>query len=135
MKGRHADDAGRGLGLHAIALILPPIFLRSRSTRDRLPSASERLPPDFCWIPMTMAKKFASGDRHPLGQRSTASPTVRPMVCASMMRRNSRAHRLGRLACDDAQAVAERQAGLDAAHDDVDGVRKLVDELVRGGAS
>ena len=44
-----------------IAWILAFIFLRSRSTRDRLPSASERLPPDFCWMPTTMPKKFASG--------------------------------------------------------------------------
>jgi len=28
---------------------LSAIFLRSRSTLERLPSASERLPPDFCW--------------------------------------------------------------------------------------
>ena len=44
-----------------IAWILAFIFLRSRSTRDRLPSASERLPPAFCWIEMTMPKKLASG--------------------------------------------------------------------------
>ena len=37
------------------------IFLRSRSTLERLPSASERLPPDFCWIDTTMPKKLASG--------------------------------------------------------------------------
>ena len=30
-----------------IALILPFIFLRSRSVRDRLPIASDRLPPAF----------------------------------------------------------------------------------------
>ena len=44
-----------------IAWILPFIFLRSRSTWERLPSASERLPPAFCWMVMTMAKKFTSG--------------------------------------------------------------------------
>jgi len=31
-----------------IACTFMAIFLRSRRTRDRLPSASERLPPDFC---------------------------------------------------------------------------------------
>ena len=30
------------------ALTLPLIFLRSRITRERLPKASVRLPPDFC---------------------------------------------------------------------------------------
>ena len=44
-----------------IARILACMRLRSRSTRDRLPSASERLPPDFCWIETTMPKKFGSG--------------------------------------------------------------------------
>ena len=44
-----------------IAWILAFIFLRSRSTCDRLPSASDRLPPAFCWIAITMPKKFASG--------------------------------------------------------------------------
>ena len=52
--------------------------------RERLPSASDRLPPAFCWIAMTMPKKFASGDRDPLVElarrlrrsacRSPASP-------------------------------------------------------------
>jgi tight adherence protein B len=44
-----------------MACIFPFIFLRSRSTRERLPSASDRLPPDFCWIEITMPKKLASG--------------------------------------------------------------------------
>ncbi len=47
-----------------------------------------------------------------------------------MMMRNSDFNGSLRLACDDAQAIAERQAGADAAHDDVDGVRQLEDELV-----
>jgi hypothetical protein len=44
-----------------IAWIFSFIFLRSRSTLERLPSASARLPPDFCWIAITMPKKLASG--------------------------------------------------------------------------
>src|SRR6185295_963086 len=43
-----------------IALILPRSRLRSRSTPARLASASDRLPPDFCWIVITMPKKFTS---------------------------------------------------------------------------
>src|SRR5204862_2379683 len=38
--------------------------------------------------------------------------------------------RLGRLQRDDLQAIEQRQAGLDAAHDDVDGIGKRVEELV-----
>ena len=38
--------------------------------------------------------------------------------------------RLGAFAGDDRQAFVERQARLDAAHDDVDGVGELGDELV-----
>ena len=44
-----------------IAWIFAFIFLRSRSTRDRLPSASDRLPPARCWMKITMPKKLASG--------------------------------------------------------------------------
>ena len=44
-----------------MATILAFIFLRSRSTFERLPSASERLPPALVWMAITMPKKFASG--------------------------------------------------------------------------
>src|SRR5215471_7509878 len=43
-----------------IALILPARRLRSRNTPERLLSASERLPPAFPWIVMTIAKKLTS---------------------------------------------------------------------------
>ena len=46
------------------------------------------------------------------------------------MARNSRLDRLRRFGGDHLQAVEQRQAGLDAAHDDVDGVRKSVEKLV-----
>jgi hypothetical protein len=48
-------------------LIFAFIFLRSRSTLDKLPRASERLPPVFVWIAITIAKKFTSAK----GIRST----------------------------------------------------------------
>ena len=51
-----------------------------------------------------------------------------PMVWVSMMARNS----LLRARCvagDDPHAFEQRQAGLDAAHDDVDGVGKPLQEL------
>ena len=53
-----------------------------------------------------------------------------PTVCDSTTVWNSLLHRLLRLVRDDAQAIAERQARLDAAHDDVDGVGEIVQELV-----
>src|SRR5207344_1412017 len=40
-----------------------------------------------------------------------------------------RAYRFQRLGSDDPQRIAERQAGFDAADDDVDGVGEPVDEL------
>ncbi|MNL79479.1 hypothetical protein D3C87_2060930 [compost metagenome] len=42
------------------AWILSRILRRSRRTRERFASVSERLPPVFCWIAITMPKKFAS---------------------------------------------------------------------------
>jgi hypothetical protein len=56
-----------------MARILASIFLRSRSTLERLPSASERLPPERDWMMMTMAKKFASASGMRSGSRDTAS--------------------------------------------------------------
>ena len=112
-----------------MAWILAFIFLRSRSTRDRLPSASDRLPPAFCWIAMTMPKKFASGHRDALVELA-AGLAERD---ADRLRLDDRAElaldRLGRVGGDDAQAVEQRQTGLDAAHDDVDGIGKCLQEL------
>ena len=105
-----------------IAWILAFIFLRSRSTRERLPSASDRLPPAFCWMLMTMPKKFASGS----GMRSIELGAGLADRHADRLRLDDRAelaaHRLRRFAGDDLEAVEQRQARLDAAHDDVDGI-------------
>ena len=77
-----------------MARILAFIFLRSRSTLERLSSASDRLPPVRDWMAMTMAKKFAS---------------------ASGMRSGSRVDRLGerqaeRLVLDDFAELASAPA-------------------------
>ena len=61
--------------------------------------------------------------------RSKASASGTPTRCCSTSSVNSLADRLRRLAGDDGQALDQRQARLDAAHDDVDGVGELVDEL------
>ena len=42
------------------ALIFPCRRLRSRRTAERLPSASDRLPPDLSWTLITIPKKFTS---------------------------------------------------------------------------
>ena len=47
-----------------IALILPSSRLRSRSTPARLPSASDRLPPDLAWMVITMAEEAHFGGGH-----------------------------------------------------------------------
>src|SRR6266513_912394 len=72
-----------------IAWIFSAIFLRSRSTLERLPRASDRLPPDFCWIAITMPKKFASGTGIRSNRRAQASPSGMPIAWVSMMARNS----------------------------------------------
>ena len=72
-----------------IAWIFSFIFLRSRSTLERLPSASDRLPPDFCWIAITMPKKLASGSGIRSKSRAQASPSGMPIVWVSMIARNS----------------------------------------------
>ena len=63
-----------------IAWIFPAIFLRSRRTLERFARASERLPPDFAWMLITMAKKLTSdtGTRSCIFMR--ASPRERPRV-------------------------------------------------------
>ncbi len=72
-----------------IAPILAFIFLRSRSTRERLPSASDRLPPAWPWMAMTIAKKLVSATGTRCAMRSTASGSVRPIVVACTTLRNS----------------------------------------------
>src|SRR5215510_8752087 len=59
--GKQAMIEAEALASIDIAWILDFIFLRSRSTLERLPSASDRLPPAFCWMEITMPKKLASG--------------------------------------------------------------------------
>ena len=104
------------------------IFLRSRSTRERLPSASERLPPACDWIWMTMPKKLASVQRHGFGHAQGRIGDGQ----AHLLRIDDAAklgpHRLRRFAGDQAHGVVQRQAGFDGAHDDVERVWKFVEE-------
>ena len=51
------------------------------------------------------------------------------MVCVSMMARNSLRTGSGGVGGDQLEAVEQRQAGLDAANDDVDGIRKRVEKF------
>ena len=55
--GREAMMPAEARASDDSALIFSPIIRRARSTADRLPSASARLPPVFCWMAMTMVKK------------------------------------------------------------------------------
>ena len=48
-----------------------------------------------------------------------------PTVWVSMMRAEFAADRLVGIGGDQLEAVEQRQAGLDAANDDVDGVREM----------
>ena len=87
--GRQPMIIAEALASIDMAWIFAFIFLRSRSTRDRLPSASDRLPPDFCWIEMTMPKKFASATGMRSYSLTQASPSGRPNDWVSTMARNS----------------------------------------------
>ena len=81
------------------------------------------------WMVMTMAKKFASASGMRSGSRPTASASGMPSVWSSTISWNSERDRLLRFRGDHLQAVDQRQAGLDAAHDHVDGVGEFVAEL------
>ena len=118
-----------------IAWIFSAIFLRSRSTFDRLPSASERLPPDFCWIAITMPKKFASGSGIRSYSRAQASPSGMPIAWVSMIALNSLRQRLRCVGGDHLDRIEQRQAGLDAAHDHVDRVGQSLQEIASRDAS
>lgn len=61
MMGSEPMMAAEAFASMDMAEIFPRIFLRSRMTLDRLDRTSERLPPAFCWMLMTMPKKLASG--------------------------------------------------------------------------
>ncbi len=71
------------------ACTLAFIFLRSRSTLARFPSASDRLPPAWLWMVMTIAKKLTSGSGIVCIMRTQASGMLSPICCDSTTRRNS----------------------------------------------
>ena len=108
-----------------MAWIFAFIFLRSRSTRERLPSASDRLPPLFCWMKITMPKKLASATRHALVKLDAGVAEGHADSLALDDGAEFTFHRLLRVGDDNIQAVHQRQAGFDAAHDDIDGVREM----------
>ena len=128
--GRAPSTAADALASADSACTLACSRLRSRSTPDRLPSASDRLPPACCWMAMTMAKKRTSGSGMRTIMRSKHSASGTPTRCCSTSSVNSPAIGCGDFARDDAEALVQRQARLDAAHDHVDGVGELVGELV-----
>ena len=113
-----------------MATILPFIFLRSRTTLERLPIASARLPPDFCWMRDDDGEEIRLGDRHALVELADAVAERQPERLRLDDGAELGPHRLLRLVGDDAQAIAERQARAHAAHDDVHGVRQLVEKPV-----
>ena len=107
------------------ALIFSRISLRARSTAERLPSASARLPPVFG------LNRQHDGEEAQLRRRHALVHLLKALI-------DGHAHgdvldqalelgpqRRRALAGDDPQAVVHRQAGLDAAHDDVDGVGEV----------
>ena len=87
------------------APIFSRIIFRARSTADRFDSASARLPPDFCWISRTVAKKFSSGS----GIRSTIffipSSIDTPIDWSSTRRANS-----GPIGSGDSRAMIFRHS-------------------------
>ena len=113
-----------------MATILPFIFLRSRKTLERLDKSLRETAAGLLLDGDDDAEEIRFGDRHPLEQlaaRLTDRDAERLLLDDVP---ELRLHRLGRFVGDDTQAVAERQARLHAAHDDVHGVREFVDEAL-----
>ncbi len=113
------------------ALIFSRISLRARSTAERLPSASARLPPVFAWIVHDDCEEAQLRRRHAL-VHALQRLIERPCPCRNVL---DQALELGPSGAGLSramilQAVVHRQAGLDAAHDDVDGVGEVEGELL-----
>ena len=102
---------------------------RSRSTVERLLSASDRLPPACCWMATTICRNFTSGN----GMRVVSLLERFAQRYADALLLDDLAELAGQrllaLARDDGQALVQRQARLHAAHDDVDRIRQLGEEL------
>ena len=81
--------AGGRLGLHRHGLDFLGHLLAVAQHLGQVAEASDRLPPDFCWIEITIPKKFASGTGMRSNNREQASPSGMPIACVSMIARNS----------------------------------------------
>src|SRR5829696_2468239 len=122
------DDRRRGLGLHAHRLDpaghLAAVAQHPRQVAEGLGEIAAR----FLLDRDHDAEEVRLGDRHALEQLRHRVGDRYPKRLRVDDRPELAAQRLLGLAGDHAHAVAERQPGLDAAHDHVDGVRKLLQE-------
>ena len=129
MNGSAPMMAAEALASIESACTLAFIFLRSRSTRERLPSASERLPP-ACGLDLDDDAEeagFRAGHRLDHAQRGFRNGQ------ADLLRFDDAAelglHRFLRFVGDQPDAVIERQARFDRADDDVERVGEFVQKL------
>ena len=114
-----------------IALIFSAIFLRSRSTLERLPSASDRLPPDSSAGSRSRCRRsWLRGSASARSSRVQASAERHADRLGLDDGVEFAAERLGRVGGDHLDRFEQRQAGLDAAHDDVDGVGSAAQEFL-----
>ena len=123
-----ADDGGRGLGLHAhrldLALHLLAVAQHGREVAERLRHRAAGLGLDADDDGEEVRLRHGHAVVHLLQSRRDGDAGRLALDDAGELA----AHRLRRFLGDDVDAVVERQARLDAAHDDVDGVRQLVEE-------
>ena len=115
-----------------IALILPAILLALAQDARQVAERFRQVAARFLLDVDDDDEEVGLRHRHPLEQLARrASPSGHAQRLGLDDVRGTRTATGSSASCDDdAEAVAERHAGADAAHDHVHGVRQLLDELL-----
>ena len=135
INGSEPMIAAEDLASWLMDLIFAFIFLRSRSTLDRLPKASERLPPVFDLNCHNNRKKVDFRQRHPLNHALNALIDGNAYALALDNFIEFRANWRAGFRCNDLHRVGDWKARLKSADHHVNGIGKIVQkDILPAGA-
>ncbi len=129
MKGRAPMITADALASIDSAETLAFIFLRSRSTFERLPIASDRLPPNLRLDGDDDGEEVDFLERHVERHAGAGVGDAEAYLLRLDHAPEFALHRVGAFGGDKADRIVERQTRFDRARDDVKRIGKLVEKL------